>query len=199
MSCFNKYKWELVPGNLPVVKRNCPKCKEKTNYINAEKFRVNANKNNIDVWLIYKCEKCKSTWNMSIYERVNPKDITKKDYERFIKNDKEFAKKYGFDISIHLKNKAELVWDNVFYKVNKEKIEEDSKNKESIITITCDYPLEIRIDKFLSDNLNISRSKVKEMFEKGYIFSDCNKKLMKSKITSNMNIHILLVDDIQQV
>lgn len=83
MSCFNRYRWELVPDNLPVVKRNCPKCKGKTSFINTEKFRVNANKNNIDVWLIYQCEKCKSTWNMTIYERVSPKDIDKEEYEGF--------------------------------------------------------------------------------------------------------------------
>lgn len=66
MSYIKKYLWELVPKNIPAVRRKCPKCGEKTNYISTGKFRVNANKNNIDVWLIYQCEKCKTSWNMDI-------------------------------------------------------------------------------------------------------------------------------------
>ncbi|WP_084023929.1 DUF1062 domain-containing protein [Clostridium taeniosporum] len=45
------------------VRHQPNKCNEKIHYINSGKFRVNANKNNIDIWLIYQCEKCKSTWN----------------------------------------------------------------------------------------------------------------------------------------
>lgn len=65
-----------------MVRRNCPKCNEKVLYINSERFRVNANKNSIDIWLIYQCEKCKSTWNMTIYERIKPYDIDKYEYEK---------------------------------------------------------------------------------------------------------------------
>jgi hypothetical protein len=84
MSYLKKYQWELIPKDLPIVRRNCPKCNEKACYINSEKFRVNANKNSIDIWLIYQCEKCKSTWNMSIYERIKPYDINKYEYEKFL-------------------------------------------------------------------------------------------------------------------
>ena len=38
MSYLNKYQWELIPENLPRVKRGCSKCNEKTNYISSEKL-----------------------------------------------------------------------------------------------------------------------------------------------------------------
>ena len=190
MSCFNRYRWELVPNNLPVVKRSCPKCKCKTSFINTEKFRVNANKNNIDVWLIYQCEKCKSTWNMAIYERVNPREIDKEEYKSFLSNDKNLVKMYSFDIGIYRKNKAEVILDNISYKVNKYIIEEGFINADSIITITTKFPLEIRMDKFLSDNLNLSRSKVKFMIDNGYINSNSSNKLMKVKIVNSIELYI---------
>ena len=190
MSCFNRYRWELVPDNLPVVKRNCPKCKGKTSFINTEKFRVNANKNNIDVWLIYQCEKCKSTWNMTIYERVSPKDIDKEEYEGFLSNDLELAKKYGFDIGLYMKNRAEVILENISYKVNKYTIEESSINEDSIITITTKFPLEIRMDKFLSDNLNLSRSRVKSMIDEGHITSIICNELMKVKIVNSIELYV---------
>ena len=36
MSYSKKYQWELVPDNLPVVKRNCPKRNKKSHYIKLE-------------------------------------------------------------------------------------------------------------------------------------------------------------------
>ncbi|ROR25279.1 uncharacterized protein DUF1062 [Mobilisporobacter senegalensis] len=109
MSYLKKIQWEIELDSLPAVTRNCPKCGKKIEFINTEKFRVNANRNHIDIWLIYQCSQCRSTWNMTIYERINPKDISKDEYEKFIANDKKLAKKYGFDIGIHNRNKADII------------------------------------------------------------------------------------------
>lgn len=196
MGYLKEYQWELVPESLPVVKRNCPKCKIKTNYMNTEKFRVNANKNNIDIWLIYQCEKCKSTYNMTIYERINPYDITKNEYERFLANDKKLAKEYGFNIGIHNLNKAELILENIQYDVIKREKDEYCANENEIaIDIYCKYPIELRVDKLLCDNFSISRSKIKNMYEKGLIFSDESKNLLKSKVRNGMKLHILRLGD----
>jgi len=129
MSYLNKYQWELIPENLPMVKRSCPKCNEKTNYINSEKFRINANKNIIDVWLIYKCEKCKSTWNMTIYERVKPCNISKTEYDKFLSNDRELAREYAFDSSIYSKNKP----------IAKEYIKSDDILRNLVGKFKCQY------------------------------------------------------------
>ena len=68
MSCLKKVGWYIAPITLPSVNKNCPKCGHNARFVNTEKFRVNANKNRLDVWLIYQCNHCKSTWNMTIYE-----------------------------------------------------------------------------------------------------------------------------------
>ena len=194
MSYLKKYQWELVPINLPIVRRNCPKCDEKSRYINTERFRVNANKNNIDVWLIYQCEKCKSTWNMTIYERTKPCDISKDEYEKFLSNDKELARKYAFNISIYNKNKAEIILEDVNYEVIQKELEAYCINKnELIIEIVCKNPIEVRVDKLLSDKLGISRSQIKKMNKKGVIAIKDDENSLNAKVKNGMEIRILKI------
>ena len=115
MNYLRKIEWDIIPDTTPQVRRNCPKCGGMTHFINTEKFRVNANSSQIDIWLIYQCNKCKSTWNMTIYERINPTDISRVEYDKFLANDKELAISYGFDRGIHRKNKAELSLGDIDY------------------------------------------------------------------------------------
>lgn len=77
-------------------------------FINSGKFRVNANGNRVDVWLIYRCKNCKHSWNLAIYERMRPSKIKKDDYELFMENDYERASKYGNDIDFLKRNNAEF-------------------------------------------------------------------------------------------
>ena len=41
------------------VYHHCGGCGKRQEFLNSGKFRVNANGNNVDVWLIYRCRKCK--------------------------------------------------------------------------------------------------------------------------------------------
>lgn len=69
---------------------------------------MNVNGNKVDVWLIYRCKKCKHSWNLTIYERVRPSKIKQGDYELFMENDYELASEYGKDISFLKRNNAEF-------------------------------------------------------------------------------------------
>lgn len=195
MSYLKNIKWEIVPLTIPIVKRNCPKCGNNASFKNSQKFRVNANKKNLDIWLIYQCEKCKSTWNMAIYERINPMDIDATQYELFLNNDLELAKKYGFDRAIHNKNKVKLECENIDYEILGEDIkifESDFNEKNKIIIeITCKYPLGLRVDKVLSKKLGVSREKVKKLYNDSIICGMDQKDLLKEKIKDKIRIYIL--------
>lgn len=90
------------------VFHRCGGCGKKQEFINSGKFRVNANGNSVDVWLIYRCKKCKHSWNLTIYERIRPKKIPTDLYELFLNNDEETAYQYGNNIEFLKKNNAEL-------------------------------------------------------------------------------------------
>ena len=82
------------------VVHKCWHCGKKMTFISTRRFRVNANKNKLDVWLIYQCKKCKHTLNIPIYERVSPQKIPKELYEGFLANDEELALRYAADSAL---------------------------------------------------------------------------------------------------
>lgn len=199
MSYLNKYRWELIPESLPKVKRICSKCNEKSHYINSGKFRVNANKNNIDVWMIYQCEKCKSTWNMTIHERVKPHKIKRSEYEKFLANDVILIKEYAFDLSIYSKNKAEVILEDLKYKLVSQKIGINYKmESEIIIEIECKYPMDLRVDRLLSDKLGLSRSKIKSKEKLGQLYIKGNENPSATKIKNGMEIRILMEGEVMK-
>lgn len=90
------------------VYHRCGGCGKKQEFLNSGKFRVNANGNNVDVWLIYRCRKCKHSWNLTIYERTKPGRIPTALFEAFQANDAETAAAYGRNIEFLKKNNAEF-------------------------------------------------------------------------------------------
>lgn len=93
--------------SVPVYHR-CARCGKKRAFVNSGKFRVNANGNLLDVWLIYRCEKCKRTWNLTIYERVKPSKLAPGEYRRFLQNDPALAREYGNDVPFLKRNGAQF-------------------------------------------------------------------------------------------
>jgi len=90
------------------VFHKCGGCGRKMEFVNSKRFRVNANGNSVDVWLIYRCKKCKHSWNLTIYERTRPSKISTELLEAFFDNDEDTAMVYGKDIDFLKRNRAEL-------------------------------------------------------------------------------------------
>lgn len=113
----SKMEYEIVPGECFSVIRNCSGCGQKSHFINTRKFRVNANGGKADIWLIYQCENCRHTLNLTIYERLKVSSIPEKEYKCFLGNDEELAEKYGKDIQFFRKNRAEVDFERLPYEI----------------------------------------------------------------------------------
>ena len=137
MCYLEKIEYEIVPKDSLSVIRNCPGCGKKSCYINTKRFRVNANGNRLDVWLIYQCENCKHTYNLAIYERAKVSSLAEKEYQRFLSNDEQLAEMYGRNHQLLKKSKAEIDLETVNYQITKIRSIPDSKNYR--------YPVEIMI------------------------------------------------------
>ncbi|MBQ4529626.1 MAG: DUF1062 domain-containing protein [Lachnospiraceae bacterium] len=170
MSYCKRKTYKIKPKTSYKVLRNCANCGGKTEYVNTDCFRVNANGNRIDVWLIYQCEKCKHPCNLTVYERVNPK-ILKEQYPGFLGNDKELALQYGTNKSFFQKNKAEISMDGMEYEILEEETEETETLEENseIIHIQNPYELKLRTDKVLAEIFQISRRKINQLVEQELI------------------------------
>lgn len=171
MSYLRKIEYEIVLKDSFWIIRICPKCGRKTHYINTKKFRINANGNKLDIWLIYQCVECKHTLNLAIYERKKASSITKEEYQRFLDNDEPLAEMYGKNIQLFRTNKADIDYDRLHYDVVKrhETIESSGFGEQIIITVKNPNPMKIRSEKQIAMVLGLSRNQVKSLLEKGEI------------------------------
>lgn len=186
--------------------RNCSKCGGKSTYINTENFRVNANGNAIDVWLIYQCKKCKTTYNLSIYERIRPKSLPREDYELYLANNQELAWRVSYDGAVLKKNHIDIDMEKEYYSIevketsetntteNDKAIEAIMREKTSyqqIIQFYNPYGLRFRIDRILADLLGMSRTEIKRWFDDGKIVTQPDCKVNKGCMQSDIKVYIL--------
>lgn len=171
MSYLKKIEYEIIPKDSFWVIRSCPKCGRKTHFKNTKKFRVNANGNKLDIWLIYQCEECKHTLNLAIYERQKVSTIPREEYRRFLDNDGQLAEKYGKNMQLFRKSKADIDVDRINYEFVKlhETLESSDCGEQMVITINNPYQLKLRPEKQIAEVLGLSRSQVKNLLERGEI------------------------------
>lgn len=80
-------KWTIQYDRPPAPLRHCKKCNIRQEFVSSGQFRVNAQGKYLDIWLIYKCSCCSSTWNAAIYSRINPGSLPPGMLSRFHAND----------------------------------------------------------------------------------------------------------------
>jgi hypothetical protein len=164
------YNWTIRPLSAPSVTRSCSHCGCVRAFVCSGNFRVNAQKKKLDVWLIYRCEKCGCTWNMSILSRVPHEDVDRGLYGAFLGNSAELALRYAFDASALARNNASVCYDSVRCQVSGDMIAADEQGGAYVtLNIENPYGIEIRLDKLLSETLGVSRSKVKRCIDSGDI------------------------------
>ena len=175
MSYCRIVEYEIVPKESFSVIRGCAGCCRKTNFINTKKFRVNANGSKLDVWLIYQCETCRHTLNLTIYERKKASSIPKEEYDCFLRNEEELAEKYGRDMSLFQKNKAEIDLERLNYDFVKQCDTTHCEDREDggagegglVLNVHNTYGLKIRPEKQITEILGMSRSQVQKMLREG--------------------------------
>lgn len=159
--CYsNKIEYKIIPKGSYKVIRNCAKCGCKSYFINTNKFRINANGNQLDVWLIYQCEECKHTFNLTIYERKRPSEINNNEYIRILANDIDLATEYGNKKEIFARNKSEIDLESLQYQIIQSF---DGSHQSEEIIIRNPYELKLRTDRVLADIFKITRSMVKSL------------------------------------
>lgn len=177
--------------NSPKIIKYCSKCNKKTRFINSNMFRMNANGSTQDVWLIYHCEVCNTTYNLTVLERVPTKKIPIDEFKKFENNDFSLARDVSLDQSIVKKNNVILDWNSLDVSYETSILYEHTL-KKNIIKINNIDKIKIRIEKVLSIVFGLSRSRVMELIINGEIYSeDINLK----KITTKSNITIYCINE----
>ena len=85
-------EWAVSVSGTPKLLRYCKKCGEKRHFLSSERFRINAQQSKLDIWLIYRCEKCDCTFNLEIHSKISPHSLPASRYERYLNNDASLAR-----------------------------------------------------------------------------------------------------------
>jgi hypothetical protein len=161
---MEQLQWEVRYLEPPKILRHCKKCGKKTEYASSGEFRVNAQQKSLDIWLIYRCTTCKSTWNLTIYSRINPKSIESRLLDKFLANDSELATEYAMNSDLLKRNGAEpqvspyqIVGDDL----------DLTKNAE--LKIVCEHPSSLTVEKILREKLLLTRRELESRVSSGTI------------------------------
>ena len=176
--------WEVKVKNTPLLIKKCSHCDSDRFYC-SDKFRMNAQKKNIDVWLIYRCVKCDNTCNLTLLSRSKPDLINKTLFHSFSMNDKDTAWKYAFSTEMERKNNLRLDYGSVEYEVIPNTSLEDLLNlSNEVIKIHIKYEFEfdLKLSSLIRRYFSLSANQVKRMFEDGIITISGNKPPQKHKV-----------------
>ena len=157
--------WEVKVNNTPLLIKKCSHCDSDRFYC-SDKFRMNAQKKNIDVWLIYRCVKCDNTCNLTLLSRSKPDLIDKTLFHSFSMNDKDTAWKYAFSTEMERKNNLRLDYGSIEYEIH----------------IKCEFEFDLKLSSLIRRRFSLSANQVKRMFEDGIITISGNKPPQKHKV-----------------
>ncbi|MGM0213149.1 DUF1062 domain-containing protein [Enterococcus sp. AZ109] len=174
-------KWQVDCLATPTIIRHCKKCHRDTEFICSDMFRVNAQKKNLDIWLIYNCEQCKTSWNATIFSRTNSNKFDPELLNLFLKNDPQTVKKYGLDKTTLKKNGVQIK------KIDYEIVGEKFLPSESVrLEISSDVPLDIKLSVIIKRKLELSNLEFKQLFINSRI--EKQKGIVRKKLTDKITV-----------
>lgn len=148
--------WKVIAVHTPRVLRRCARCDTRQPFVSSDRFRVNANKQRLDVWLIYRCGSCEQPWNLSVHERVRPSEIGADALDRYHANCRDTAWAVAFD-SVRLARLGVDVDFETAYRV------ERAAGVPDAIRVELVDPCRVRLDRLLASELGVSRAAVRAM------------------------------------
>ena len=150
-------RWRIRPLELPRPWRYCASCTCARAFVCSERFRVNAQKKTLDVWLNYRCASCDDLWKLPLYERRSVSDLAAQ-LDAFARHDPAAVWKYAFDVA-RLRPHVIRVDTDVPVRVERTAIECEAPHPECIrITFDVPFPCDLRLDRLLAAQLRVSRS-----------------------------------------
>ena len=161
-------RWLIKPLSCPRPIRHCPTCGGLKEFICSNRFRVNAQKKVLDVWLHYRCSKCSGAWKYPVLERQSIATLDALAYEAYVRHDTDMVWRHAFDVG-RLRAYVMHVDANVGVEVERSVVAGAADDEDLSIHLEVPFACEIRLDKLLAAELGVSRSTVQCWYERGQL------------------------------
>ena len=170
----------------PAVLRHCNKCGRKTGHESSGLFRVNAQGRLLDIWLIYRCSHCASTWNAALYSRVNPQALDPALLKRFLENDPALARAYATDLALLRRLGGEP--EPCSYTAEGPCFSFDEPVE---LHIRCGRGTDSKIAAILREKLGLSRKALGDLLDAGMLVSADGRDLRKARLAGDCVLLVL--------
>lgn len=161
-------QWTIRIGNLPLINKKCLRCGCEQ-YENSGCFRVNANGPRLDVWLVFRCAACKSTWNMRVYDRVDRLNLKKEEYSALLQNDEQLARRIAFDRTLLSNNHISVDYGSTVLLIQGDDL---VPGEAANIALDSKYDLDLPACALIAQKLCVSKSCVRKLEEHGSLAID---------------------------
>jgi hypothetical protein len=123
----------------PPIAWHCPTCRRTERFACSQRFRANANGKLVDIWLIYRCERCDQTKNITVVERRPVAKVPRPLLDAAMDNDPATARRLSRDVALLKRAGARIAAGDDW------RVEHDGDGD----TIRFEEPLLVRLDAIL--------------------------------------------------
>lgn len=178
-------RWTVRIKNAPTAVRYCKRCGARTEFIPSERFRVNAQRKSLDVWLVYRCSVCDTTWSLTVLSRVSPRAISAELLRGFSQNDPDLARRYANDIALIRRSGAapgppeiEITGTDI------------ARGESARIQLFSPQPLALRAAVILRKRLGLSYSELDKLIASGKLVCTSGHDIRKRGLSGEMVFEI---------
>jgi len=179
------------------VLHRCARCGVVRPFVSSGRFRVNANRRRLDVWLIYRCQVCEATWNRAVITRRTPEQIGLPTLQAMQRNDPVVAARVAHDVS-GLPVPDSAGDDPVGVSWSDPHVLETPHPAEGgrlVIRILLAIPVEVRLDRLLADQLGLTRSSLRGLVKRGSVqVQPDRKRALRRPVRDGTTVSIQLGD-----
>lgn len=181
---MRKIIWEIQCHSLPLIVKYCKKCGKEENFYCTKKFRVNAQKKSLDIWLIYSCTACNTTWNARVYTHVSPQSLSQKQLNGFMENNYVLVKRYAMDADFLYNSGAGKILLPQYSVIG----EEFSLNEAVELEIKTKYPLAVKVVAVIKEKLHLPHSACLRLVENNNIVTADGSNLKKCRLKNGISL-----------
>jgi hypothetical protein len=191
MCSILRVRWTITPRIAPQPWIACSGCGSSRAFLSSGRIRLNANGKRLDAWLIYRCLSCEKTWNRPLFERRHVRDIDQAMLDALHANDPDWIRTQEFDIDA-LGRRAQQVAEFVDVDISKEVLNEPGVSATALeIELLVPLSTSLRLDRLLTTELRLPRSRLNALYEEGRLRIDPDRKdVLRRRIKHGTRINL---------
>lgn len=141
----------------PSLVAPCARCGLLRRFESAGRFRVNAQRRRLDVWLLYRCRSCEATAKRRLHRRLPVAGLAPERLAAYLSDDPELARAHAFELPIS---------EPLPYRVERPRLAGASEIHARIVQ---PHPCGVRWDRFLARELGWPRARVLRAWRAGAV------------------------------